>query len=136
MGTRGRKRQVRGNQEDHPHAYGDKLYILYASIYLMGIIPTRVGTRLGRVFTGSQALDHPHACGDKSLCDNRLWRGKGSSPRVWGQVTPESATVNRYGIIPTRVGTRSASILSVRSAKDHPHACGDKKRYCYNIPCR
>ena len=52
--------------------------------------------------------------------------GKGSSPRVWGQVAVFICPVSFSGIIPTRVGTSSHNGSIGRSSKDHPHACGDK----------
>ena len=51
----------------------------------LGIIPTRVGTRLSDILLVVKIEDHPHACGDKQkviiLCFVKI----GSSPRVWGQ---------------------------------------------------
>ena len=64
MGTRRRKRQRRGNHQDHPHAYGDKIASTISSMFALGssprvwgqvshytttvraiwIIPTRMGT--------------------------------------------------------------------------------------------
>ena len=53
--------------------------------------------------------------------------GLGSSPRVWGQdgVSPVVKVFGR--IIPTRVGTRRATLALFALKKDHPHACGDKQ---------
>ena len=53
--------------------------------YLLGIIPTRVGTRSAKFNAKRNVEDHPHACGDKihemTIADYEA----GSSPRVWGQ---------------------------------------------------
>ena len=70
--------------------------------------------------------DHPHACGDKFQLSAMTAIGKGSSPRVWGQVAVFICPVSFSGIIPTRVGTSSHNGSIGRSSKDHPHACGDK----------
>ena len=51
----------------------------------------------------------------------------GSSPRVWGQETAGISSACSLGIIPTRVGTRTAYSLMSRAWEDHPHACGDKR---------
>ena len=71
--------------EDHPHAYGDKLYFGIISCILVGssprvwgqaqgaavffrddgIIPTRMGTSGLRSFAFWVVKDHPHAYGDK-----------------------------------------------------------------------
>ena len=91
--------------KDHPHACGDKYVQLLAKICAVGssprvwgqaesppptgkpvgIIPTRVGTRISRCASSKMVKDHPHACGDKFKIP--LWRFRilGSSPRVWGQ---------------------------------------------------
>ena len=37
-------------------------------------------------------------------------------------------TLVRIRIIPTRVGTSEKSTVQVIVARDHPHACGDKKK--------
>ena len=50
----------------------------------------------------------------------------GSSPRVWGQVSPSIKSGERIRIIPTRVGTSFSIRVNCASYWDHPHACGDK----------
>ena len=71
--------------------------------------------------------DHPHACGDKNAYCLIYRPSNGSSPRVWGQELPTDEGVGRTGIIPTRVGTSQAMRAATYRARDHPHACGDKK---------
>ena len=78
--------------------------------------------------------DHPHACGDKALSHNSPTALKGSSPRVWGQVSLARAIPAFFGIIPTRVGTRRVATLDVSLFGDHPHACGDKHQ-CLKSDC-
>ena len=125
VGTRLHIFSMRGASWDHPHACGDKGRTRYRdtpcqgssprvwgqgagfnnAFITKGIIPTRVGTRtLSAVrFSGSQ--DHPHACGDKKDDQYLIVSAKGSSPRVWGQVTGKVFKAEISGIIPTRVGT-------------------------------
>ena len=90
------------------------------------IIPTRVGTSFCSARNNGRSEDHPHACGDKFefRLDDR--RTLGSSPRVWGQARRPALPRPQRGIIPTRVGTRSALRTRDRQVGDHPHACGDK----------
>ena len=90
------------------------------------IIPTRVGTRLAVRDDDVVHGDHPHACGDKTLSSKSLKDCWGSSPRVWGQVIAKFFSKGRTRIIPTRVGTSSLRLASLRLRWDHPHACGDK----------
>ena len=76
-------------------------------ISLLGIIPTRVGTRWYLSHNRRTSWDHPHACGDKY-----------SSGTLF---------IVNDGIIPTRVGTSGAGDVDYGAEGDHPHACGDKK---------
>ena len=90
------------------------------------IIPTRVGTSFIGWGSSDRSRDHPHACGDKFSLPLPKWYFWGSSPRVWGQVITFRPFREESGIIPTRVGTRSLSLILPFSSRDHPHACGDK----------
>ena len=94
-----------GKSRDHPHACGDKPLAQMLSrvqegssprvwgqvldaitmVSFIGIIPTRVGTRLSLVVLFVLSLDHPHACGDKQIRFAGETLSAGSSPRVWGQ---------------------------------------------------
>ena len=51
----------------------------------------------------------------------------GSSPCVWGQEHSSPVLLGVDGIIPMRVGTRSAFNRAFAKTWDHPHACGDKR---------
>ena len=75
--------------------------------------------------------DHPHACGDKSFYIIVKVSNKGSSPRVWGQAPTKRFIVHQIRIIPTRVGTREILQKFYPMKRDHPHACGDKKKSSY-----
>ena len=118
--------------KDHPHACGDKYLslshflilsgssprvwgqgsIILLGLSLIGIIPTRVGTRTSTCRYKNHGKDHPHACGDKVLQESTTYVMLGSSPRVWGQVTYKDFARFCKRIIPTRVGTRrTTSIL-------------------------
>ena len=92
-------------RKDHPHAYGDKLYVLSYLYRALGssprvwgqvviclyippfnrIIPTRMGTSLSAKISRDFDEDHPHAYGDKLRLKSRVRKVIGSSPRVWGQ---------------------------------------------------
>ena len=134
--------------KDHPHACGDKLSSYRAlspssgsspcvwgqetgtlsPLLRTGIIPMRVGTRTYLCRKADINKDHPHACGDKLLQTPSRTPHQGSSPCVWGQVYDRSgySSVNR--IIPMRVGTRQRFCVVLNKIKDHPHACGDKRK--------
>ena len=45
---------------------------------------------------------------------------------MWGQGKAEYEKIKTARIIPTRVGTRNLKEIFGKSARDHPHACGDK----------
>ena len=113
----------------------------------------RVGTSRMTSTSSFQQRDHPHACGDKSFRKHRFLYQRGSSPCVWGQEKMYSncAPVERiipmrvgtsltmlllysgFRIIPMRVGTRHVHPVCKLCAKDHPHACGDKRAITDNI---
>ena len=70
--------------------------------------------------------DHPHAYGDKLVSYTKLRGFIGSSPRVWGQVSPAIPARNVKRIIPTRMGTSVSYGDILGFTEDHPHAYGDK----------
>ena len=85
MGTRTENKKNKNVDEDHPHAYGDKMQVkdslgskLGSSPRVWGqvdtgnvnkgsqrIIPTRMGTSPDKQIICRFAQDHPHAYGDK-----------------------------------------------------------------------
>ena len=117
-------------EQDHPHACGDKDFLesskelergssprvwgqaktieFWQSI--SGIIPTRVGTSDVRIKQCRLSQDHPHACGDKSHLASNLLIFATSSPRVWGQVNSLPLLAVLCRIIPTRVGTSTYKV--------------------------
>ena len=131
VGTRCYQTRFCLRQKDHPHACGDKVKsnrefaaIGGSSPRVWGqelsvafdvsknrIIPTRVGTSNDDAPFYFDFQDHPHACGDKYSWQKVKKKNKGSSPRVWGQVTERGGAPVVFRIIPTRVGT---SILFCR----------------------
>ena len=91
--------------EDHPHAYGDKVFDETDEVLKRGssprvwgqvdininaqktprIIPTRMGTSDWVTHRLDKWEDHPHAYGDKVVKAYTIFCYMGSSPRVWGQ---------------------------------------------------
>ena len=147
VGTRTLSATLTRLPKDHPHACGDKAVpallpgpVLGSSpcvwgqdsVYLCGcnchrIIPMRVGTRALSLLDIANCRGHPHACGDKVRRYGKRNSIIGSSPCVWGQGSDILRYSRRGGIIPMRVGTRSAWDNAMWINKDHPHACGDKR---------
>ena len=116
-----------------PRVWGQEM-LFYLSTACQGIIPTRVGTSFKPRFSYSLLQDHPHACGDKPVSDIATKSRGGSSPRVWGQVMSTCSRYRTSRIIPTRVGTSNRGHFHRPCARDHPHACGDKKlSYSFHI---
>ena len=146
MGTRQLHCQRVARYRDHPHAYGDKLVLIYGISLIAGssprvwgqeikaardkvhdrIIPTRMGTRMVIFGTVQRWKDHPHAYGDKAFIFVKSNAILGSSPRVWGQGHYNCRLLQSKGIIPTRMGTRTSTVISRYLSRDHPHAYGDK----------
>ena len=52
---------------------------------------------------------------------------------MWGQAPQENKRHAYEGIIPTRVGTRTSKPLTGTMSEDHPHACGDKRKFGLHI---
>ena len=127
MGTSDEMMKMEYEDEDHPHAYGDKIFFFHFLILSpgssprvwgqdkyraerlisAGIIPTRMGTRMLLSERTKRLKDHPHAYGDKYRRISYVSFVLGSSPRVWGQVQFQTAVSRRLRIIPTRMGTSS-----------------------------
>ncbi len=108
----------------HPHACGEHLRVNYARQNGFGssprmwgtlvsdgfntmcerFIPTHVGnTHLGSFLKRFPSV-HPHACGEHLCSGDRKPRGTGSSPRMWGTLSPPSSTRPKQRFIPTHVG--------------------------------
>ena len=85
-----------------------------------------MGTSASTAVTNALEQDHPHAYGDKDGCNGDRSFNKGSSPRVWGQVSSTIWYEYPVRIIPTRMGTSACAFFLFRRAEDHPHAYGDK----------
>ena len=147
MGTSILNTPYRMPTQDHPHAYGDKLYSIVVPLDENGssprvwgqalvkplccagkrIIPTRMGTSRKYAKNHKQQKDHPHAYGDKEQTERYISFQAGSSPRVWGQALASPYVTVSNRIIPTRMGTRPHKWQQNRQPKDHPHAYGDKR---------
>ena len=102
----------------------------FSDLRKIGIIPTRMGTRLSAHNALRHLQDHPHAYGDKFGNYTAGLDKKGSSPRVWGQGFYLKHGKLPFRIIPTRMGTSIKKSLGVMTLKDHPHAYGDKVSGC------
>ena len=103
---------VADSEGSSPRVWGQVL-ILNTSIFLSGIIPTRVGTRVISKYQSLAEGDHPHAYGDKFCFATFSGVSPGSSPRVWGQVATISFRLNAQRIIPTRMGTRALTSTAI-----------------------
>ena len=126
VGTRLRYFDKRRCNGDHPHACGDKCKTTMCRMRRRRIIPTRVGTSGEGNAKMIDWEDHPHAYGDKEPFLISCFYNRGSSPRVWGQVSHSLFLSALDRIIPTRMGTRSGRKSVQAETKDHPHAYGDK----------
>ena len=93
-----------------------------------------MGTRRQQSAVAVWQRDHPHAYGDK-VCENYYaGDGVGSSPRVWGQVNRFLQKGEKFGIIPTRMGTSRCRRRYGHTCEDHPHAYGDKQTGNFDVP--
>ena len=69
--------------------------------------------------------DHPHVCGEylKAFC--QVQHAVESPPRVWGIPIRVSVIPWAYRITHTCVGNTTASRITSRPGRDHPHVCGE-----------
>ena len=70
--------------------------------------------------------DHPHAGGERSSNTRAVGADEGSSPRGWGEAGRGRRRRAGRGIIPTRVGRGPMARFHGHSARDHPHAGGER----------
>ena len=125
VGTSTHLRAKSLSAQDHPHACGDKQLATCFTTLTLGSSPRVWGqVRCAAAILRVERIIH--ACGDKFLQLFFQRHSSGSSPRVWGQVFDIFSAAIATGIIPTRVGTRTADYSSDALSRDHPHACGDK----------
>ena len=94
----------------------------------VGIIPAHAGLTKPDVWSSDHAQDHPRACGAHLLAAPRTVRERGSSPRMRGSPLHFSKRHSPPGIIPAHAGLTATRLLSKRSARDHPRACGAHAR--------
>ena len=132
--------------EDHPRACGEKTpacrnvcnvlgspprvrgkaYTLDSSAAVFGITPARAGKSCCSSSRFCICWDHPRACGEKRIPTNSDSFKSGSPPRVRGKVIDDGVLPPKVGITPARAGKSRKSVISKRSYRDHPRACGEK----------
>ena len=101
----------------------------------VGITPARAGKRAITNFPKFGNRDHPRACGEKRSTSTAIRLQKGSPPRVRGKDDLFRVIVRLCGITPARAGKRPppAPLLSAR--RDHPRACGEKRKPALKALC-
>ena len=136
----------RGRRWDHPRACGEKsehptmkpvelgspprvrgkVTSFGYSVDELRITPARAGKRSRWDDDLLDAWDHPRACGEKVTYSGQAHFPPGSPPRVRGKVHAAGLRADRRGITPARAGKRLSTARKMRSARDHPRACGEK----------
>ncbi len=132
----------------HPHACGEHFNRLtYVSVYngssprmwgtpplgsavmvMRRFIPTHVGNTPPAIHPGLTHSVHPHACGEHNRCGVSGSWFDGSSPRMWGTLTPELVGIDPGRFIPTHVGNTQTRRCSSMPSAVHPHACGEHRQ--------
>ncbi len=90
----------------------------------MGSIPTGVGEPEIDNEGRTARWVYPHGCGGTSPRPRASGGRQGLSPRVWGNLTAEIASIEHGGSIPTSAGEPSAPPKVWRRARVYPHECG------------
>ena len=88
-------------------------------------IPTPVGrlSSLSRILC--MVAVHPHACGEIHALPVDVMDFDGTSPRLWGDFTPDESLVWDTRYIPTPVGRLADCCVMSPVRPVHPHACGE-----------
>ena len=95
---------------------------------LLRITPAPAGRRDHGGNLNPTKRDHPRACGEKHTGENWNGRHRGSPPRLRGEVDHVLKALDEHRITPAPAG-RSRILQRVRvRARDHPRACGEKRR--------
>ena len=131
----------------HPHACGEhsgvsrKLYAangssprLWGTLSFQGspnregrFIPTPVGNTSSLLRLAGHSSVHPHACGEHSPRATSVHSRPGSSPRLWGTLSPAVYIARVIRFIPTPVGNTQTQPVRASNNPVHPHACGEHR---------
>ena len=134
--------------QDHPRACGEKFCIWIAKTLSLGSPPRMRGKVYGYTpkeprprITPAHAgkshdflrllrccRDHPRACGEKPRLHTAAGAYLGSPPRMRGKVLVSFESASADGITPAHAGKRTMTTKNYSSHKDHPRACGEKRR--------
>ena len=113
-----------GSHGPSPHAWGNSLIILVASL-----CPRTIPTRVGKFACMSQSPwyrpDHPHTRGEIVLASEKMVPRDGPSPHAWGNSTANTSATSYTRTIPTRVGKLNGSSPFLPASSDHPHTRGE-----------
>ena len=141
---------------DHPRACGENLDIVFDSLQREGspprvrgkrrcgaylplpsrITPARAGKTASSIVVINAAPDHPRACGENLPLVTPAQFKRGSPPRVRGKPVALLGVSMIRRITPARAGKTGRHRTALRTAPDHPRACGENaaNSAAINIP--
>ncbi len=90
-------------------------------------IPTCVGSAAASASVNTITSVHPHVCGERVRQARCIYKGSGSSPRVWGALVGHAHPVVVARFIPTCVGSAWPLPLKRICSPVHPHVCGERR---------
>ena len=96
-------------------------------------IPTHVGNTASHLLLISIWTVHPHACGEHERVTDKIDIAVGSSPRMWGTLSPGPDPGLNRRFIPTHVGNTNYVLGRTFAGTVHPHACGEHGRGAQSI---
>src|SRR5690606_33119710 len=112
-----------GGRRSSPRAWGCTA-ILPVVRRRWSVVPTRVGVYRRRPAAPVSANGRPHARGGVPPAP-KLWRlWPTSSPRAWGCTGGGRGLVQRFAVVPTRVGVYHDRHSAARRLPCRPHARG------------
>ena len=129
----------------HPHACGEHLRSASSLSFNSGSSPRLWGTHtdfasgirterfiptpVGNTSNTGPVIQvrsvHPHACGEHVSATPVITVQNGSSPRLWGTLSPVLSNSIYLRFIPTPVGNTPLLFSRNKHMAVHPHACGE-----------
>ena len=92
-----------------------------------GITPAHAGKSQLNRQSGRSYQDHPRTCGEKQSVGAGTNGKVGSPPHMRGKATAGTVGNPAPGITPAHAGKRRRSFSGLRTEKDHPRTCGEKR---------
>ena len=114
-----------GRKQEHPRACGENAMVLIILLHLLGNIPAHAGKTVLSSQRASNCQEHPRACGENHVIEWDSGCAVGTSPRMRGKLSSNSAVGARRRNIPAHAGKTIRGQHGLQQREEHPRACGE-----------